>query len=146
MSLPLQAIASDVCVAPQLEPSAMAEAAAAGFKSVINNRPDFEGGPDQPTSAQIEAAAQAAGLQYVYLPVSSMGQTPESTRQPLRPPEPALAGGHSPRWCAAAPEADSPVRPLLGVFPRFIANTLGVQAIFSSCSLQCAAAPSTRFV
>ena len=32
-------------------PGAMAEAVAAGFRSVINNRPDFEGGPDQPTSA-----------------------------------------------------------------------------------------------
>ena len=40
----------------------MAEAARAGFKSVVNNRPDFEDGPDQPTSAQIEAAARAAGL------------------------------------------------------------------------------------
>ena len=34
---------------------------ARGFKSVVNNRPDFEHGPDQPTSAQVEAAAQAAG-------------------------------------------------------------------------------------
>ena len=33
-------------VAPQLTPAAMAEAAGAGFRSVINNRPDFEGGPD----------------------------------------------------------------------------------------------------
>ena len=40
----------------------MAEAAAAGFRSVINNRPDFEGGPTQPTNASIEAAARAAGL------------------------------------------------------------------------------------
>lgn len=40
-----------------------------GFRSVINNRPDFEGGSDQPTSAQIEAAARAAGLDYVFQPV-----------------------------------------------------------------------------
>lgn len=40
-----------------------------GFKSVINNRPDFEGGPEQPTSAQIEEAARQAGLDYVYQPV-----------------------------------------------------------------------------
>ena len=49
----------------------MAEAAAAGFKSVINNRPDFEGGPDQPTNAAIEAAARAAGLEYAFLPVAT---------------------------------------------------------------------------
>lgn len=77
MSLPLQAIAPDICAAPQLTPEAMAEAAAMGFKSVVNNRPDFEHGPDQPTSAQIEAAAQAAGLQYRHLPVAGGYQSPE---------------------------------------------------------------------
>jgi uncharacterized protein (TIGR01244 family) len=55
-------IAPDVCVAPQLDPAAMAEVARAGFRSVVNNRPDFEGGPGQPTSAAVEAAARAAGL------------------------------------------------------------------------------------
>jgi uncharacterized protein (TIGR01244 family) len=44
---------------------------------VINNRPDFEGGPDQPTSAAVEAAALAAGLQYAHLPVAPAVQTPE---------------------------------------------------------------------
>ncbi len=77
MSLPARAIAPDVCAAPQLTPEAMAEAAAMGFKSVVNNRPDFEHGPDQPTSAQIEAAAKAAGLQYRHLPVDGGYQSPE---------------------------------------------------------------------
>lgn len=76
-TLPAQRLTDDVCVAPQLEPAAMAEAAAAGFRSVINNRPDFEGGPMQPTSAAIEAAARAAGLEYVYQPVSGGYQSPE---------------------------------------------------------------------
>jgi uncharacterized protein (TIGR01244 family) len=76
-NLPVRAIAPDVCVAPQLTPDAMAEAAQAGFKSVVNNRPDFEHGPDQPTNAQIEAAARAAGLEYRYLPVDSAYQSPE---------------------------------------------------------------------
>jgi len=72
----IQQIAPDVCVAGQLDPSAMAALADAGFKSVINNRPDYEGGPDQPTSAAIEAAAKAAGLHYAFLPVVSGAQTP----------------------------------------------------------------------
>ena len=76
-TLPLRAIAPDVCVAPQLTPEAMAEAARAGFRSVVNNRPDFEFGPDQPTNASIEAAARAAGLEYRFLPVSGTFQTPE---------------------------------------------------------------------
>ena len=55
----------------------MAEAARAGFKSVVNNRPDHEHGPGQPTSAEIEAAARAAGLEYRFLPVASGYQSPE---------------------------------------------------------------------
>ncbi|MEW6705286.1 MAG: TIGR01244 family sulfur transferase [Pseudomonadota bacterium] len=76
-NLPVQQIAPDVCVAPQLGPEAMALAAQAGFRSVVNNRPDFEGGPTQPTNAAIEAAARAAGLEYVYLPVAGGYQSPE---------------------------------------------------------------------
>ena len=75
--LPLRAVAPDVCVAPQLTPEAMAEAARAGFRSVVNNRPDFEYGPDQPTNADIQAAALAAGLEYRFLPVGPSSQTPE---------------------------------------------------------------------
>ncbi|MBT9524520.1 MAG: TIGR01244 family phosphatase [Rhizobacter sp.] len=73
----VQQLSADVCVAPQLEPAAMAWAAQNGFKSVINNRPDFEGGPDQPTHAVMEAAAKAAGLQYAFLPVDGAYQSPE---------------------------------------------------------------------
>ena len=73
----VQRLSADVCVAGQLDVAAMAWAAQAGFKSVMNNRPDFEGGPDQPTSAEFEAAALAAGLRYAYLPVSPAVQTPQ---------------------------------------------------------------------
>ena len=76
-SLPIRQIADTVCVAPQLDAAAMAELARLGFKSVINNRPDFEHGPDQPTSAAVEAAARAAGLEYRYLPVDGGWQSPE---------------------------------------------------------------------
>jgi uncharacterized protein (TIGR01244 family) len=77
MSVTVQRLSDDVCVAPQLGPEAMAEAAKAGFRSIVNNRPDFEGGPTQPTSASIEAAARAAGLDYAWLPVSPSFQSPE---------------------------------------------------------------------
>lgn len=75
--LPVRAVAPDVCVAPQLGPEHMALAAAAGFRSVVNNRPDFEFEPDQPTNASIEAAARAAGLEYRFLPVDGGYQSPE---------------------------------------------------------------------
>lgn len=73
----LQQLSADVSVAGQLGPEAMSEAAAAGFRSVVNNRPDFEGGPQQPTAANIEAAARAAGLEYVWLPVAPGFHTPQ---------------------------------------------------------------------
>ena len=76
-TLPLRQIADDVFVAPQLDAAAMAEVARLGFKSVVNNRPDFEHGPDQPASAQVEAAAIAAGLQYRHLPVAGGYQSPD---------------------------------------------------------------------
>lgn len=73
----IQQLSADLCVAGQLDPTAMAWAAQAGFRSVINNRPDFEGGPDQPTSASMQAAADAAGLAYAFLPVQGGYQSPE---------------------------------------------------------------------
>ncbi len=79
--LPTRPIAPEVCVAPQLTPEAMAVAAAAGFKSVVNNRPDFEEGPGQPTHAQIEAAAHSAGLEYRFLPVAGGYQSPEEVKK-----------------------------------------------------------------
>lgn len=75
-ALPIRPVTPQLSVAAQLTPEAMAEVAALGFRSVINNRPDFEHGPDQPTHAAIAAAAQAAGLQYRFLPVNGGHQTP----------------------------------------------------------------------
>ncbi len=55
-------------VAPQIELADVARAAAEGFTLIVNNRPDGEQ-PGQPTSAEMEAAAKAAGLAYAYIPV-----------------------------------------------------------------------------
>lgn len=94
-SVPIQRLSEDVGVAPQLSADAMAWAAEAGFRSIINNRPDFESGPSQPTSEQIEQAARAAGLAYAYLPVDPALQTPDEIArfaQLLRElPKPVLA-------------------------------------------------------
>jgi uncharacterized protein (TIGR01244 family) len=77
MNLPIRALNEAVSVAPQMEPQDAAQIAAAGFRSVVNNRPDFEHGPDQPASSEIEAAVRAAGLEYRHLPVAGGYQTPE---------------------------------------------------------------------
>ena len=69
MSLPVTQHSETFATIGQLMPEDLASVAAMGYQSVINNRPDGEGGPDQPTSAQMAQAAQAAGLTYAYLPV-----------------------------------------------------------------------------
>jgi uncharacterized protein (TIGR01244 family) len=73
----VQTLSAEVSVTAQLEPADMAWAANNGFKSVINNRPDFEGGDDQPTNSMMSTAAQAAGLNYAFLPVDPGFQTAE---------------------------------------------------------------------
>jgi uncharacterized protein (TIGR01244 family) len=75
MSVPFKKLSDTFAVAPQLSPDDMAAVAAAGFKSVIINRPDYEGGPDQPTAAAVSQAALNAGLQVEYQPVVSGAMT-----------------------------------------------------------------------
>ncbi len=70
-----RAVTDQLSVAPQIALDDLAKAAAQGFRLVINNRPDGEE-PGQPTSAQVEAAATAAGLAYVHIPVRG-SPTPE---------------------------------------------------------------------
>lgn len=61
-------VTDDFSVSPQISLDDLTAAAAQGFKLVINNRPDGEQ-PGQPSSAEVEAAARAAGLDYVHIPV-----------------------------------------------------------------------------
>lgn len=61
----------DYAVAPQLSAADMATAAQMGFKTVINNRPDREAVAEGSPHSEMEQAARAAGLHYVFLPVDS---------------------------------------------------------------------------
>ena len=61
-------VTDDFSTAPQISVADVAEAARLGFRTTINNRPDGED-PTQPASAEIEAAAKAAGLAYAHIPV-----------------------------------------------------------------------------
>lgn len=64
----------------QLQPKDFAELVRRGYKTVINNRPDGEEG-SQPGSAAEEEAARAAGLDYVFIPVTSSNMRPEDVRR-----------------------------------------------------------------
>ncbi|MBJ7411723.1 MAG: TIGR01244 family phosphatase [Phenylobacterium sp.] len=72
-------VTDDFTTAPQISVADVAEAARQGFRTVINNRPDDEE-PGQPSSAEIEAAARAAGLAYFHIPVRG-GPTPDQVEQ-----------------------------------------------------------------
>jgi uncharacterized protein (TIGR01244 family) len=70
--------------AGQITPDQLAEVAALGYKSVINNRPDYEGGSEQPLSGVIQAQAKSLGLEYAYLPVISGSLMPEQVIEMAR--------------------------------------------------------------
>lgn len=68
-------VTDQLSVSPQISVADVDEAARAGFRTIVNNRPDGEE-PSQPSGHEIEAAAQAAGLAYYHIPVRG-GPTPE---------------------------------------------------------------------
>lgn len=86
-------VTDDFAVAPQIAAGDLARAAAQGFRQVINNRPDGEE-PGQPDSAEMEAAAAAAGLAYLHIPVRGM-----PTREQVEAVDGALAGGPTLAFC-----------------------------------------------
>jgi uncharacterized protein (TIGR01244 family) len=57
---------------PQIGTAQIAEAKALGVAMIINNRPEHES-DDQTPGAEIEAAALAAGIGYVAIPVTHAG-------------------------------------------------------------------------
>ena len=59
-------------VSPQIGLTEVAEAAEQGIVMVINNRPEDES-DDQVPGPEIEAAAKAAGMAYVAIPVTHAG-------------------------------------------------------------------------
>ena len=62
----------DVFVSPQITLQDLAEARSRGVTLVINNRPEGES-DDQVPGPEIEAAARAAGMDYVAIPVTHAG-------------------------------------------------------------------------
>ena len=66
----IRTLSPTTSVAPQILPSEVAELAARGFRTIVNNRPDGES-PDQPSNLEIEAAARECGIACYFLPVIS---------------------------------------------------------------------------
>ena len=55
-------------VSGQIQPAEVADLKQLGVTMIVNNRPDGED-PDQPAAADIEAAAEQAGIDYRFVPI-----------------------------------------------------------------------------
>jgi uncharacterized protein (TIGR01244 family) len=66
---PLTQIDNNFSSSPQIDVDDLAEIKAAGFKSVICNRPDDEDGGAHADHALLESTAKTLGLEFFYLPV-----------------------------------------------------------------------------
>lgn len=81
MPLPsLAAIDDRVSISGQISADAMKDLAAAGFKAVVNNRPDGEAIFGQPRTADLRRAAEQAGLTFLDLPFPGPRATPDQVR------------------------------------------------------------------
>lgn len=90
----IRRLTATVSVAPQIREADLPLIAAAGFKAVLNNRPDGES-PGQPENRVLDAAARSLGLAYRFQPVIS-GQISDAdvvrfAEEIERLPKPVLA-------------------------------------------------------
>lgn len=90
----LKRINDQVSVAGQIAPGEIEAIRAAGFVTIVNNRPDGEA-PDQPTDAEMRAAVEAAGLAYFHIPMGRQGVSPEMIENTRS----ALEGSDGPTLC-----------------------------------------------
>lgn len=61
-------LSDDLFVSPQIDVDMLEGLKARGIRAIVNNRPDGEQ-VDQPSSAHLEAAAKAHGLEYRHIPI-----------------------------------------------------------------------------
>lgn len=98
----IRQITEDYSVAPQIGIEHVPLIKAAGFKSIISNRPDAEDGAVVHT--EIEAAAREAGLEFRYIPVISGQMTQDNVSEQAAAldalPKPVLAYCRSGTRCS----------------------------------------------
>ena len=66
----IRSVTEGFAVAPQIDESDLQAIADAGFKTIIANRPDGEGGIEQPRMGAIRTKAESLGLTFVAIPFS----------------------------------------------------------------------------
>jgi len=92
--LDLKRINDHVTVSPQISLDDIAAIKAAGFTTIVNNRPDGES-PDQPDSETMRAAVEQAGLTYHFIPLGRDGVNPDM----VAAEKAALEGSAGPVLC-----------------------------------------------
>ena len=120
----IRAITPDYAVSPQIEPGDLTAVKAAGYVTVIDNRPDGEIPPHLHT-AEMRKAAEALGLTFVANPVIGGALTMDNvTAQGA-----AIAGSTGPVFAFTAPKrftARSPaLRPIVAGASKNPRNSIG---------------------
>ncbi|TGD66035.1 TIGR01244 family phosphatase [Tabrizicola sp. WMC-M-20] len=121
----IRPLTPDYAVAPQIDPQDFAAIKAAGYTRVINNRPDAEIPPSHHASA-MQAAAEAAGLEFVVNPViggaltmANVTAQAEAIATATGPVLAYCASGNRSSICwALAKAGDMPADDLIGIPAR----------------------------
>jgi uncharacterized protein (TIGR01244 family) len=92
----IRRITPDYAVSPQIAPDDVPDIAAAGFRTVICNRPDSEI-PIELSSDVMRIAVEAAGLTFVDNPVTHPAMTPERIATQAK----AMEDGPTLAYCAS---------------------------------------------
>ncbi len=98
MGMKIRPLTEIYAVSPQIRPADVALAAARGYKTIINNRPDGENW-GQPKGTDIEAETKIHGLAYHHIAIRhsglQSGQIEELTQVQATAPGPILAYCHA---------------------------------------------------
>lgn len=122
----IRAITPDYAVSPQIEPGDLAAIKAAGYTTVIDNRPDGEIPPHLHT-AVMQAEAEALGLVFVANPVIGGAMTMDNVAAQAAAIE--AASGPVFAWCASG-NRSSVVWALANAGKRPVDELVGLPARF----------------
>ncbi|MCA0273596.1 MAG: TIGR01244 family phosphatase [Proteobacteria bacterium] len=138
----IRRLTDSYAVSPQILPEDVAAIAAAGFTTIVNNRPDGEIPPEVQTEA-IRAAVEAAGLAYVVNPVIGGAITMDNIR--LQGAAVADATGPVFAYCASGNRSSivwalsqagtRPTNELIGAAARFGYNLEPMRAQIDALSV-----------
>ncbi|MFC3568475.1 TIGR01244 family sulfur transferase [Paracoccus sp. TOH] len=134
----LRQLTPDLAVSAQIQPEDLPALAEAGFRVLINNRPDDEVGPGEDDET-MRQAAEAAGIRYFFNPFTPGRITPDlisAQAEALSAPGPKLAycrsGNRSTVLWALAQAGQEPVADLIETAARAGYDLSGMRPLIES--------------